>query len=86
MPGFEEHFERRPMVAAGAIVLRGTRVPVRSVVASLAEGASEVEILSAFPTLSAEHIRAVVMFAASRALKSLTSDSDEAETDGESDD
>ncbi|HKY35344.1 MAG TPA: DUF433 domain-containing protein [Polyangiaceae bacterium] len=86
MTAFGEHFEQKSTVAGGTPVLRGTRIPVRSVVASLAEGASEADILRAFPSLTSEQVRAVVTFAASLALKSLTSKGDEAETEGESDD
>ena len=71
MPGFEDSFERSSKVAGGELVLRGTRVPVRSVLPSLAEGASYEDVLRAFPTLTPEHLRAVVAFAASLALKGL---------------
>jgi uncharacterized protein (DUF433 family) len=80
MLGFEESFERNSKVAGGAPVLRGTRVPVRSVIASFAEGAGEAEILRAFPTLTPEHLRAVVAFAASVALKQMRAANEE-ETD-----
>jgi uncharacterized protein (DUF433 family) len=80
----EEQFEQRASTAGGALVLRGTRVPVRSVVASLAEGATEMDILSAFPTLTPEHVRAVVVFAASLALQ-LTREASAEETGGADD-
>jgi uncharacterized protein (DUF433 family) len=41
-------------------VVRGTRVPVRTILASLAEGAWIDEILADFPTLRAEQVRAVI--------------------------
>jgi uncharacterized protein (DUF433 family) len=71
MPGFEDAFERNPKIAGGDLVLRGTRVPLRSVLASLAEGCSFQEILRAFPTLTREQLRDTVGFAASSALKDL---------------
>jgi uncharacterized protein (DUF433 family) len=86
MTAFGEHFEQKPTVAGGALVLRGTRVPVRSVVASLAEGASEADILRAFPTLTTEHVQAVAVLAASLALKHLNGDADDPQTQGEDDD
>jgi uncharacterized protein (DUF433 family) len=49
---FEDSFERNPKIAGGQPVLRGTRVPLRTVLASLAEGASFEEILKNFPTLA----------------------------------
>jgi uncharacterized protein (DUF433 family) len=52
-------------------VIRGTRVTLRTVLASLAEGDSIEEILKAFPTLSYEAIRAVIAYAASSAEEDL---------------
>jgi uncharacterized protein (DUF433 family) len=37
---FEEAFERNPKICGGQPVFRGTRVPLRTVLASLAEGDS----------------------------------------------
>jgi len=68
---FEDSFERNPKIAGGQPVLRGTRVPLRTVLASLAEGASFEEILNNFPTLTPEHLRAAVAFAASSAQEDL---------------
>jgi len=48
-------------------VLKGTRVTVRTVLASLAEGASVEEILADFPTLTEPAVRAVISFAAASA-------------------
>ena len=71
--GFDYHsaFERRTDVCGGALVLKGTRVPVRTVLASLAEGASEAEIRADFPTVSADGLRAVIAFAATSASEDL---------------
>lgn len=71
MVTFEDSFERNPKIAGGQPVLRGTRVPLRTVLASLAEGASFEEVLKNFPTLTAEHLRAAVAFAASSAQEDL---------------
>ena len=57
-------FERNPKICGGETVLRGTRVTVRTVLASLAEGARIEEILKDFPTLTEEAVRAVIAFAA----------------------
>jgi len=35
------YFERRSDLCGGALALKGTRVPVRTLLASLAEGATE---------------------------------------------
>jgi uncharacterized protein (DUF433 family) len=64
-------FERRPGLCGGALVLKGTRVPVRTLLASLAEGASEAELLADFPTVTAAGIPAVVAFAAASAADDL---------------
>ena len=57
-------FERRKDIGGGAWVIKGTRVPVRTLLASLAEGGTESEILADFPTVPAEALRAVITFAA----------------------
>ena len=48
---YREHIERDPSVVGGQPVLKGTRVTLRTVLASLAEGATTAEILADFPTL-----------------------------------
>lgn len=58
------HFERNPGICAGQWVVKGTRVPVRTLLASLAEGASLEDILADFPTVGREDLRAVIAFAA----------------------
>ena len=55
---------RDPTLCGGEPVIKGTRVTLKTVLASLAEGATADEILADFPTLSAEDLRAVVAFAA----------------------
>lgn len=69
--GYLKFFERNPAVCGGEMVLRGTRVTVRTVLASLAEGASIEEILADFPTLNAAAVRAVIAFAAASAEEDL---------------
>lgn len=61
------HIDRDSRVCGGEPVIKGTRVTLRTVLASLAEGATEAEILADFPSLTAEDIRAVVAFAAASA-------------------
>lgn len=53
-----------PTVCGGEPVVRGTRVTVRTVLASLAEGMSVAQIIQDFPTLNDESVRAVIAFAA----------------------
>jgi len=58
------HIIRDPKICGGEPVIQGTRVTLRTVLASLAEGAATDEILADFPTLTPEDVRAVVAFAA----------------------
>lgn len=62
------HITRDPQIAGGEPVFIGTRVPLRTVLASLADGDDETEILSSFPTLTREHVRAAIAFAAASAV------------------
>ena len=64
---YQQHIVRDPKVCGGEPVIKGTRVTVRTVLASLAEGAKTEEILADFPTLKEEDIRAVIAFAAASA-------------------
>ena len=56
-----------PGILGGTPVFKGTRVPVRTLLASLAEGATEAELLADFPTVTPAGLRAVVAFAAASA-------------------
>mgnify|MGYP001557907018 FL=1 len=64
---YQQYIVRDPKVCGGEPVIKGTRVTVRTVLASLAEGAKVTEILEDFPTLKEEDIRAVIAFAAASA-------------------
>jgi uncharacterized protein (DUF433 family) len=64
-------FERRADVCGGEPVVKGTRVTVRTVLASLAEGATVEQIVADFPTLTAVAVRAVIAFAAASAQEDL---------------
>ena len=61
---YKDYIVRDAGVCGGQLVVRGTRVPVRTVLASLAEGATVEEVLGDFPTLTEESVRAVIAFAA----------------------
>lgn len=61
---YRSHISRDPAICAGQAVITGTRVPVRTVLACLAEGMDTDEIRADFPSLSTEAIRAVIAFAA----------------------
>lgn len=68
---FRDRFVRDPKTCGGEPVIRGTRVTLRTILASLAEGADLEEILGDFPTVTAEDIRAVIAFAATSAEEDL---------------
>jgi len=61
---YQAHFERSPEICGGQWVIKGTRVTVRTILASLAEGASIGEIIQDFPSISEMDVRAVIAFAA----------------------
>lgn len=62
---------RDPAICGGQPVFKGTRVTLRTVLASLAEGASDAEIIADFPTLRPEHVRAAIAFAAASAAEDM---------------
>ena len=68
---YSQFFERRPDVCGGEWVIKGTRISVRTVLASLAEGATIQDILGDFPTLTAAAVQAVIAFAAASAQEDL---------------
>ncbi|MBI5431313.1 MAG: DUF433 domain-containing protein [Planctomycetes bacterium] len=51
-------------VMLGKPVIRGSRVPVELIVRKLSEGATEAELLDAYPRLSTDDIRAALAYAA----------------------
>ncbi len=68
---YTQYITRDPGVCGGAPVVRGTRVPIRTILASLVEGASAAEIVAVFPSLTEDDVRAVVAFAAASAEEDL---------------
>ena len=68
---FADHFQRDPERCGGETVLKGTRVPLRTVLVSLAEGGSFEQILEDYPSLTQDHLRAAIAFAAASAKEDL---------------
>lgn len=62
---------RDPAVCGGEPIFRGTRVTLRTILASLADGDSIERILKSFPTLNEHQVRAVIAFAAASAQEDL---------------
>jgi len=54
----------RPDQMGGLPCIRGLRIPVASVVAMVADGMTEVEILAAYPDLQREDIHEALRYAA----------------------
>ena len=71
MVDYTRNIVRDPAICGGIPVIKGTRVTLRTVLASLAEGASARDILADFPTLTEEDVRAVIAFAAMSAEEDL---------------
>ena len=52
-------------VMLGKPVIRGTRIPVEIILRKLSEGATEADLLDAYPRLTKEDIHAALAYAAS---------------------
>ena len=59
-----DRIEINPEVMLGKPVIRGTRIKVELVLRKLAEGASEAEVMDAYPHLTSADIRAAIAYAA----------------------
>jgi len=68
---YSRRITRDPNICAGEPVFNGTRVTLRTVLASLADGDGPEEILADFPSLKLEDIQAAIAFAAASAEEDL---------------
>ena len=68
---YQQFIERRQEICGGESVIKGTRVTIRTILASLAEGASVEQIIADFPTVSREAVQAMIAFAAASAEEDL---------------
>jgi uncharacterized protein (DUF433 family) len=59
-----QRIEMNPKVMLGKPVIRGTRIPVELLLRKLGEGATQEDLLDAYPRLSREDFQAVMAFAA----------------------
>ncbi len=71
MRNHEDRIIRDAKICGGEPVFKGTRVTLRTVLASLAAGDSPEEILADFPSLKADDVRAAITFAAASAEEDL---------------
>jgi uncharacterized protein (DUF433 family) len=68
---YNAYIIRDPSICGGEPVIKGTRVTVRTLLASLAEGATVEEIVADFPTVTPAAVRALIAFAADSAREDL---------------
>jgi uncharacterized protein (DUF433 family) len=59
-----DRIEINPKVMMGKPVVRGTRIPIELIFRKLSEGATEDDLLEAYPRLRVEDIHAAIGFAA----------------------
>jgi uncharacterized protein (DUF433 family) len=59
-----ERIEINPKVMMGKPVIRGTRIPVELILRKASEGASEADLLEAYPKLTHEDIQTAIRYAA----------------------
>lgn len=60
----EARIEINPKIMLGKPVIRGTRIAVELILRKLGEGASEHDLLEAYPQLAKEDIQAAIAYAA----------------------
>jgi uncharacterized protein (DUF433 family) len=68
---YEDRILRDPAICGGEPVFKGTRVTLRTVLASLASDDAPEDILLDFPSIKAEDVRAAIAFAAASAEEDL---------------
>ena len=61
---YRERIGSDPDVMLGKPVIRGTRIPVDLILRKIGDGASEKDLLDAYPRLTAEDIKAAARYAA----------------------
>jgi uncharacterized protein (DUF433 family) len=76
MMATNERIEINPKIMMGKPVIRGTRIPVELILRKLGEGATESELLDAYPKLRREDLRAAMLFAADTVAHEETAETD----------
>jgi uncharacterized protein (DUF433 family) len=59
-----DRIEINPKVMLGKPVIRGTRITVELILRKISEGATEKELVEAYPRLTREDIKAAIRYAA----------------------
>lgn len=60
----QPRIETNPKILLGKPVIRGTRISVELILRKLGEGATENDLIEAYPHLTSEDIRAAMKYAA----------------------
>ena len=68
---YTDYLENNPNICGGQTVFKGTRVLVRTILLSIADGDSNEVLLSSFPSLKPEHLRAAIEYAAAAAAEKM---------------
>ncbi len=66
MSDYKEYIEINPDIRFGKPIIKGTRITVYDVLSWFANGLSTDEIIEDFPELSADQIKACLLYAADR--------------------
>lgn len=61
---WREHITINPDIHHGDPCIKGTRIPVTTIVGSLADGMSTQDVIDAFPQLAPEDVQAALAYAA----------------------
>jgi len=59
-----DRIEINPAILAGKPIIRGSRIPVELILRKLSEGATEADLLDAYPRLTRADIQAALAYAA----------------------
>ena len=58
----KHRIEINPEVLSGKAVIKGTRIPVEIILRKLSEGATEADLLDAYPRLTVQDIQAIMAY------------------------
>jgi len=61
---WKERISTDPLICHGKVCIKGTRIMVSVILDNLAEGVTEEEILTSYPSLMREDIKAAIAYAA----------------------
>jgi len=61
---YKDRIVRDPKILSGKPVIRGTRIPVETILRKLGDGLSFEDLLKAYPTLKKEDILAAIFYSA----------------------